>query len=196
MQTYEPKGFALPEIPGISAKQIDAHLALYQGYVKHANLVREKIAALTEADAAGNAYLISELRRRYAFEFSGMRLHELYFEQLERAVPADPSGKLAAKAVEKYGSWDAFVLHVKEVAMTRGTGWTLVTYDPVADTLHTAYAADHEMNHLATLPVVLALDMWEHAYMVDYLPAEKKSYIDAFFAALDWSVIEKRLPLP
>src|SRR3989338_7232485 len=81
--TYTAKTFNLSVLEGISEKQIKVHLALYEGYVKHVNLIMEKTQALKEADAEGNAYVIAELRRRFAFEFDGMLMHELYFAQLE-----------------------------------------------------------------------------------------------------------------
>lgn len=190
--TYEPRTFNLPELKGISEKQITAHLGLYEGYVKHVNLVMEKIAALKNTDTENNAYLIAELRRRFAFEFDGMRMHEYYFEQLEGASGSDSESALAKAAVEKYGSSDALSAHIKEVAGTRGIGWVVVYADPKAKTLHTVFVSDHELGQLAGLPIILALDLWEHAFMVDYLPAEKKTYIDAFFENLNWSVVEKR----
>ena len=191
--TYSPKTFNLPTLEGISDKQIKVHLALYEGYVKHVNLIMEKIKVLTEADAEGNTYLISELRRRFAFEFDGMRMHELYFAQLEAGGRKLEAGSaLFETASAKYGSCENFVKHIREVAGTRGIGWVVVYADPNAKTIHTTFVGDHEVGQLAGLPILLALDLWEHAYMVDYVPAEKKNYIDAFFANLNWSVVEKR----
>ncbi|MHB1769572.1 MAG: superoxide dismutase [Minisyncoccota bacterium] len=190
--TYKAKTFDLPALTGLSEKQIKVHLGLYEGYVKHANLIMEKIQSLKEADAEGNAYLVSELRRRFAFEFDGMRLHEYYFEQFEGGTAAMSSDSSLATAVtEKYGD-QGLVAHIKEVAGSRGIGWVVVYSDPRAATLHTVFVNDHELGQLAGLPILLALDLWEHAFMVDYVPAEKKNYIDAFFANLNWSVVEKR----
>jgi len=190
--TYSTKTFNLPVLEGISEKQIKVHLALYEGYVKHTNLIGEKIRALKEADAEGNAYLIAELRRRFAFEFDGMRMHEYYFEQFEGEKGGSRESALAKAAEEKYGSGENFIAHIKEVAGSRGIGWVVVYADPRAGTLHTIFVADHELGQLAGLPIILALDLWEHAFMVDYVPAEKKGYIDAFLANLNWSVVEKR----
>lgn len=190
--TYSTKTFNLPVLEGISEKQIKVHLALYEGYVKHTNLIGEKIQALKEADAEGNAYLIAELRRRFAFEFDGMRMHEYYFEQFEGEKGGSRESALAKAAEEKYGSGENFIAHIKEVAGSRGIGWVVVYADPRAGTLHTTFVADHELGQLAGLPIILALDLWEHAFMVDYVPAEKRSYIDAFLANLNWSVVEKR----
>ena len=191
--TYSPKTFNLPVLTGLSERQIQVHLALYEGYVKHVNLIMEKIKVLTEADAEGNAYLISELRRRFAFEFDGMRMHELYFAQLEAGGRKLEAGSaLFETASAKYGSCENFVKHIREVAGSRGIGWVVVYADPVAKTIHTTFVGDHEVGQLAGLSILFALDLWEHAYMVDYVPAEKKNYIDAFFANLNWSVVEKR----
>jgi len=190
--TYTPKTFNLPALSGLSEKQIKVHLGLYEGYVKHVNLIREKINALKSGDADGNAYIIAELRRRFAFEFDGMRMHELYFEQFEGSQTSLTAGGAFGKAIAaKYEDQD-LVAHIKEVAGSRGIGWVVVYADPRADTLHTVFVNDHELGQLAGLPILLALDLWEHAYMVDYVPAEKKNYVEAFFANLNWSVIEKR----
>ncbi|HET9641347.1 MAG TPA: Fe-Mn family superoxide dismutase [Candidatus Paceibacterota bacterium] len=190
--TYTAKKFDLPALEGLSEKQIKVHLALYEGYVKHVNLVLSTIAAYGKTDDEGGKYAIAELRRRLAFEFDGMRMHEYYFEQFEGEKGGSPESALAKAAAEKYGSGENFIAHIKEVAGTRGTGWVVVYADTRAKTLHTVFVNDHELGQLAGLPIILALDMWEHAYMVDYVPAEKKNYVDAFLANMNWSVIEKR----
>lgn len=191
--TYIPRKFDLPELKGLSKKQIDVHLALYEGYVKHVNLILDTIRDLRKADAEKNAFVINELRRRLSFEFDGMRMHEFYFEQFEKgAEVADDKSPLRVAADEKYGSWDLFLAHIKEVAGTRGIGWVVVYYDPAARTMHTGWVGDHELGQFAGLPIILAIDMWEHAYMVDYVPAEKKSYVDAFLENVNWDIPEKR----
>jgi Fe-Mn family superoxide dismutase len=189
---YSPRTFTIRSLERISEKQVQVHLALYEGYVKHVNLITDKIKALKEADAEGNAYLINELRRRLAFEFDGMRMHEYYFEQFEGEKGGSPDSALGKAAAEKYGSGDAFLAHIKEVAGTRGIGWVVVYADPRGNTLHTVFVNDHELGQLAGLPIILALDLWEHAYMVDYVPANKKNYVDAFLENVNWAIPEKR----
>ncbi len=191
--TYTPRTFNLPELKGLSAKQISVHTALYEAYVKHTNLIIEKIEKMHTDDAEGNAYVINELRRRLSFEFDGMRMHEYYFEQLEGGSVAHAAGSpLEDAAIERYGSWEKFMTHIREVAGTRGIGWVVVYFDPSGRTLHTSWVGDHELGQLSGLPIMLALDLWEHAFMVDYVPAEKKSYVEAFFDNLDWSSVERR----
>lgn len=189
---YEVRKFDLPELKGLSKKQIDLHLSLYEGYVKHSNLIMEKLAEMREKDAEGNAYAMAEIRRRFGFEFDGMRMHEYYFEQFEGGNQGNPESALAKAAAERYGSGEQFLAHIREVAGTRGIGWVVVYYDQIGKTLHTAWVNDHEIGQLGGCPVILALDLWEHAYMVDYMPAQKKDYIDAFFDNLNWNVCEAR----
>ncbi|MBI2409903.1 superoxide dismutase [Candidatus Kaiserbacteria bacterium] len=189
--TYSPRTFNLPALEGLSEKQIKVHLGLYEGYVKHVNLIIEQIQKLKEGGS--DQYVIAELRRRLSFEFNGMRMHEYYFEQFEGGPMApEPSSALALSVIEKYGSGENFREHVIEVAGSRGVGWVVVYADPRAKTLHTVFVADHELGQLAGLPILLALDLWEHAYMVDYVPADKKNYIEAFFANLNRGIVEKR----
>ena len=190
--TYEAKKFNIPELAGISAKQLEVHIKLYEGYVKFTNHLREVLKDLRK-DSEKNAYALGEVLRRFGFEFNGMRMHEYYFEQFENGATApDQNSKMALALIEKYGSWDEFINHFKSVGMTRGIGWTILYFDPIGNTPHTVWVNEHELGQLAGLPVILAMDMWEHAYMVDYLPAEKKNYIDAFFNNLNWSVSESR----
>ncbi len=192
MHTYSPQKFNIPTISGISQKQLDVHLSLYEGYVKHVNLIREKIADL-KADEEKNSFLISELRRRFSFEFDGMRMHEYYFESFEGGKnEINSGGTLLKELSEKYTDWDGFLKHFKSVGMTRGIGWTILYYDPRGKTFHIVWVTDHELGQLAGLPIILAMDMWEHAYMVDYVPLEKKNYIEAFLSNVNWKTSEER----
>ena len=189
---YVARKFTIPELKGLSQKQMEVHLSLYEGYVKHVNLIRERIAKLKESDE-DNSFIINELRRRFGFEFDGMRMHEYYFEQFEGGqTKPNEDMPLMSAATEKYGSWDAFIAHIKEVAGTRGIGWVIVYYDPSGRVLHTTFVNDHELGQLAGLPIILAVDLWEHAYMVDYVPADKKSYVEAFLENVNWGIPEKR----
>jgi Fe-Mn family superoxide dismutase len=192
--SYTARTFDLPALKGLSPEQIAVHLALYEGYVKHTNLILDTIEKFRTADAEGNAFVINELRRRLGFEFDGMRMHEYYFEQFEGGPrAATDEGALQKAAIEKYGSQDGLIAHVKEVAGTRGIGWVVVYYDRSGGTMQTAFVNDHEVGQLAGLTILLAVDLWEHAYMIDYRPAEKKTYVEAFLDNVNWAVVEHRL---
>lgn len=190
--TYTARTFNLPALEGMSEKQIKVHLGLYEGYVKHVNLILQMIAAYSKTEDEGGKFAVKELRRRLSFEFDGMRMHEYFFEQFEGEKGGDPNSALAKAAAEKYGSGENFLAHIKDVAGTRGIGWVVVYYDTALKTLHTMWVSDHELGQLAGLPIILALDMWEHAFMVDYVPAEKMNYVDAFLKNVNWKVIEDR----
>ena len=191
--TYNTQEFNIPDLKGLSAKQLEVHLGLYAGYVKHVNLIAQKLGGMRDGSVPNDAYTAAELRRRFAFEFDGMRMHEHYFEQLESGnKELDASGNLAKLVGEKYGDVSTFFDHIKEVAGSRGIGWIVVYYDPKGKTVHTVFAGDHELGHLAGLPILYVVDMWEHAFMVDYIPSEKARYLEAFLTNTNWEVVENR----
>lgn len=189
---YQERAFDLPTLTGISPKQVEVHLKLYGGYVKNLNTLVQTVEDLKK-DSEKNAYALAEVKRRMGFEFDGMRMHEYYFSQWEKAAQApDGASALAESLTRQYGSLESWMNEFKAVGMMRGIGWTVLYFDPQAGIFHNVWVGDHELGQLSGLPVVLAMDMWEHAYMVDYVPAEKGKYVDAFFNNLNWSVIEER----
>ena len=189
---FTAKTFALPELKGISAKNIEEHLKLYAGYVKFANYVQMQIAELSK-DADKNAYELGELQRRFAFEYDGMRNHEIYFSQFEGGMTGLGEGSAFKAAVEKeWGSFDAFLARFKAVAMTRGIGWAMLYHDTESGHLLTQWVDEQHLGHLQGLKPILALDMWEHAFVYDFPTSEKKKYVEAFFENLNWQKVEER----
>lgn len=192
---FTEQKFTIPELIGISTKTVEEHLKLYSGYVKGANLIQEKIDSLrtTEDEIAKNTYLISELQRRFSFEFDGIRNHEYYFEQFEGGPQSkNDQSELVAKIKETWGTYEAWLLRFKEIAMMRGVGWAVLYFDKKTNTLNHSWIEEQHLGHLSGASVLLALDMWEHSYMLDYVPSEKKKYIEAFFENLNFSVVERR----
>ncbi len=190
--TYEPVSFDIPELQGISQESIDMHLGLYAGYVKHVNLIREKIAAYS-ADTDSNGYAIAEMQRRLGFEFCGMRNHEYYFAQFEGGAKELPAGALKEKIEYQWGTLETWMTRFKEIAMTRGTGWAMLYHDPHTDQLVQTWVDEQHLGQLADVDIILALDMWEHSYLRDYLASDKGKYVDAFFSNLNWEVVSGRL---
>lgn len=186
---YTEQQFKLDNLNGLSAEQIEVHLKLYAGYVKNVNAIMSKIEEL-KADSETNALTLSELKRRFGFEFNGMRLHELYFETL--GGDGQPTGKLVDALAKQWGSLEAWMNEFKAMGAMRGIGWVLLTYDPKVQMFHNVWISDHELGHLATLPIIIAMDMWEHAYMLDYVPAQKSDYVVAFMKNLNWSTLNTR----
>ncbi len=190
--TFTEKKFQIGELQGISAKSIEEHLKLYAGYVKHANLIIDKIKEMS-ADSEKNAYPMGEMQRRFGFEFDGIRNHEYFFEQLEGGASAfNPDGALSKKIAETWNSFDAWLAQFKAVALTRGIGWAILYYDKTTDRLLHTWVDEQHLGHLTGLDVILALDMWEHSYLFDYVPSEKKKYVEAFFENLNAGVVEAR----
>jgi len=193
MQKYQEQKFNLPELKGISAKNIEEHLKLYTGYVKNANFIQEKVAELMQ-DADNNAYTLGELQRRFSFEFNGMRNHEYYFKSLEGGPTALlESSELKKKIESQFGLFDVWIDGFKRLAMTRGIGWAMLYYDKNTDQLEHAWVDEQHLGQLNGCQVVLALDMWEHAFVYDFQPSGKKQYIEAFFENLNWEVVEQNL---
>ncbi len=189
---YTPLTFDIPELDGISRETIDEHIGLYNGYVKHTNLIREKIEAYSH-DPENNNYAIGEMQRRLGFEFGGMRNHEYYFTQFEGGAQTLPEGKLKELIERQWGTVEAWKARFQQIAMTRGVGWAMLYHDPHTDQLVQTWVDEQHLGQLADLDIVLALDMWEHSYMRDYVPSKKKEYVEAFFRNLNWSVVAGRV---
>ncbi|MDO8589774.1 MAG: Fe-Mn family superoxide dismutase [bacterium] len=188
---FEEKKFNIPKLNGISEKAIEIHLGLYSGYVKNTNTILTKIDEYAE-NAEANAYALGEIQRRFAFEFDGMRNHEYYFAHFENGSTALTVESSLKKAVEEeWGDFDKWLNRFKSIALTRGIGWAILYYDPHTKRLLNAWVDEHHLGQLVGPAPILVLDMWEHAYFIDYTPAEKKKYIEAFFENLNWGNVEQ-----
>ena len=192
METFTLKTFNLPELNGIGAKNIEEHLKLYKGYVTNANLIISKIKELS-TDEEKNAYVLGELQRRFSFEFNGMRNHEYYFNQFEGGAKIITENKLKEMLAKQWGSYEMWLARFKAVAMTRGVGWAMLYYDQTSGNLVNQWVDEQHLGQLIGITPILALDMWEHAYVYDYPTSEKKRYIEAFFNNLNWEVVEQRV---
>lgn len=189
---FTPKKFNIPEIDGISKKTIEEHLKLYQGYVKHSNLIQEKINEY-KTDVEKNAFVLGELSRRFAFEFDGMRNHEYYFEQLEggpKRVAMD--SPLSKKMIEDFGSVEQWLEEFKQLCLTRGIGWAVLWYDKTTNKLINAWVDEQHLGQLNGLTFIYGIDMWEHSYLMDYIPSEKKKYVESYLNATNQEVSENR----
>lgn len=191
MKTYPEKQFKIGELKGISEKTIIEHKKLYSGYVKHTNLILEKINEYA-TDAEKNAYVLGELQRRFGFEFDGMRNHEYYFENLENGPSEITDGDLKDAILKEWGSFEDWLNRFKAISLTRGIGWAVLYFDPIEKRLLNAWVEEQHLGQLNGLHFILGLDMWEHSYMLDYVPSEKKKYVEAFFENLNWKPSEDR----
>ena len=189
---YEPRTFNLPSLDGISDESVKQHIGLYQGYVKNFNAIS---AALPEyaKDSEKNAHALSELIRRRSFEFGGMRLHEYYFEQFEGGARAmNQEGAFAKQLAKEYSKAEHLVPYMTAIGNMRGPGWAILYWDAQAQQFLAGFSGEQHQGHFVTLPIVLALDVWEHTFLLDYGASGKGKYIEAFFKNLNWGVIEQR----
>jgi superoxide dismutase, Fe-Mn family len=177
-------------LEGFSAKQIEAHLGLYRHYVDKINEIEERLqhAERDEADYSYAAY--SELKRREAIPFNGAYLHELYFENLTPKSVTPPAALL--KAVnDSFASFDAYLADLTAAAKST-TGWVVTASCSVDGRLHNYVLQEHHIGLPVHQKVLLAVDCWEHAYMIDY-GTQKPEYLAALFKLLDWKEAGRRL---
>jgi Fe-Mn family superoxide dismutase len=190
--TYTAKEYArLIGTPGFSEALLKNHFTLYQGYVTNTNKELEILEQLLkEGKSATPEY--AELKRRLGWEFNGMRLHEYYFDNLGGTTPLDADSKLAKKLVENFGSIDAWDKDFRATGAMRGIGWSVLYQDSVEGKLINFWINEHDEGHPAGGIPILVMDVFEHAYMLDF-GLKRADYIDAFSKSIDWKTAEARL---
>ncbi|MBX3300613.1 MAG: hypothetical protein KF693_00200 [Nitrospira sp.] len=139
--------------------------------------------------------IYSELTRRLGFEYNGVVLHEYYFGNLKREAnkQPEPHGPFAQIAEQSFGSFDIWKTDFSSVGMMRGVGWAICYLDLAREVVSNHWINLHEDGHIAGFVPLLVMDVWEHAYLLDYKPSERSDYIDAFFSHVDWKAVEKRM---
>jgi len=189
---YEARNFDhLLGTEGFSNTLLTNHFTLYKGYVTNTNTLAEKLdAMLKEGKAATPEY--AELSRRFGWEFNGMRLHEYYFGNMVKGGAAlDKASALYAKIVQEFGSYDNWEKDFKATGAMRGIGWTILCHEPVGGRLFNVWINEHDVGHLAGTTPLLIMDVFEHAFMIDY-GLKRADYIAAFFKAIDWKTVAER----
>lgn len=179
-------------LPGFSDALLTNHFTLYEGYVKNTNALAEKLAGFAEQGMTATEPEYAELRRRFGWEWNGMRLHELYFGNLTKeAVPLSGGSELAKEIVEQFGSLEAWEKDFRAAGAMRGIGWVILAKDMETGKLMNVWINEHDTGHLAGTRPLLVMDVFEHAFMLDY-GIKRADYIDAFFKAIDWKVVKER----
>ena len=196
--TYNARQFNLSGLKGISDQTLEMHFKLYEGYVKETNNLTDRI---TEFIKDGNvdqdempAY--SELTRRLGFEYNGMVLHEYYFDNLQTGGGLGDPGKSSefVKAAEtSFGTYDIWKADFVGIGKMRGVGWAICNQNPANGRISNHWITLHETGNVAGFNPILVMDVWEHAFLLDYKPAERPKYIEAFFSNINWTEVEKRL---
>jgi len=189
---YTPKDYSkLLGLAGFSETLLKNHFTLYQGYVTNTNKVLD-ILGLMAKDGKTATPEYAELKRRLGWEFNGMRLHELYFENLGGKAPLDLAGKLGRRIVEQYADIESWEKDFRATGAMRGIGWVVLYEDPSNGRLINFWINEHDVSHPAGCAPLLVMDVFEHAFMIDY-GLKRADYIEAFFKAIDWAAVGARL---
>ena len=176
---------------GFSETLLTNHFTLYQGYVTNTNKLIDLLTAMLKEGKTGTPEY-AELKRRFGFEFNGMRLHEYYFENLGGKAPLDKTGTAAKKLADAYGSYEAWEQDFRATGAMRGIGWVVLYQDNMTGGLCNQWINEHEVGHLAGCRPILVMDVFEHAFMLDY-GLKRADYIAAFFKNINWKAVEARL---
>ena len=198
IDVYKPRQFNLSNLKGISDETLEMHFKLYEGYVKETNKLNEKISEFVKGGKVDQDEFAeySELNRRLGFEYNGMVLHEYYFDNLKTGGgTGDPNNsssfrKAAEQSFDSYETWKAEFVGIGKM---RGVGWAICYQNPTNGALSNHWITLHETGNVAGFTPVLVMDVWEHAFILDYKPADRPKYIEAFFTNIDWTAVEKRL---
>ena len=189
---YTARDFSdLISMEGFSETLLNNHFTLYQGYVNNTNKLLALLASMVKEGRVGTPEY-AELKRRFGFEFNGMRLHEYYFGNLGGGQDHDRSGRLSRKLAGDFGSYEDWEKDFKGTGMMRGIGWAILYQDNASGRLINQWINEHETGHLAGCVPVLIMDVFEHAYMIDY-GLKRADYMEAYFRNIDWGAAEGRL---
>jgi Fe-Mn family superoxide dismutase len=189
---YTSKDYSkLLGIDGFSDTLLKNHFTLYQGYVTNTNKLIETLGQMVKEGKIGTPEF-AELKRRLGWEFNGMRLHEYYFENLGGKGEFEKTGKLSQRISEDFGSYDIWQKEFRAVGGMRGIGWVILYQDPSTGKLLNFWINEHDVGHPAGCKPILILDVFEHAFMIDY-GLKKADYIEAFFKNINWKTVEERI---
>lgn len=189
---YTAKDYSkLIGMEGFSEILLKNHFTLYQGYVTNTNKVLDTLEQMLKGDKAGTPEF-AELKRRVGWEFNGMRLHEYYFENLGGKAQIDKAGRLAKKMAEDFGGYEVWEKDFKATGSMRGIGWVVLYQDISNGRLINFWINEHDVSHPAGCIPLLIMDVFEHAFMLDY-GLKRTDYIGAFFKNINWQTVEARL---
>jgi len=190
--SYQAKDYtALVGMEGFSEALLKNHFTLYNGYVTNSNKLLETLVAML-ADGKQSLPEYAELKRRFGWEFNGMRLHEYYFQNLGGDGTLAPTSPLAQQLVAQFGSYEAWRKDFLATGGMRGIGWAILYQDPSDGKLINCWINEHDGGHPAGGNPILVMDVFEHAFMLDY-GTKRADYLEAFLRKVSWTAVEKRL---
>lgn len=188
---HQPRKFDLKALDGISDSQISQHRdILYTGYVNKLNEIEERLRSvdITKANQVFSDF--RALKADETFALNGVILHELYFENLG-GRESKPKGRLADMLAKEFGSFEKWVDNLKACGMA-ARGWVILGLSAYDGRLHNYCLDTHNNNVPANVIPILVMDVYEHAYVIDY-GVKRPPYIDAFMRNIEWAVCSQRL---
>lgn len=189
---YEPVNFDhLLGTQGFSNELLKNHFQLYEGYVKNTNQLLEELEAL-QKQGEEKTPQFAELSRRFGWEYNGMRLHEYYFGNMSnKSVILSKDARLSGKIKEEFGTYENWKNNFIAKGEMRGIGWVILYLDVRQDRLFNVWINEHDAGHLAGAIPLLVLDVFEHAFTLDY-GIKKDGYITSFFNVIHWDEVAHR----
>ena len=179
-------------LEGFSEKLLNTHFALYQGYVTNVNKISGIIDELLKSEK-GSTPEFAELKRRFGWEYNGMKLHEMYFENLSKEHQTlSKESDLYKQLVEDFGSIENWLKDFKATSTMRGIGWTVLYFDTQDKRLFNVWVNEHDGGHLTGMKPILVLDVFEHAFFTDY-GSKRVDYIEVYFKSINWKTVESRI---
>ncbi len=189
---YEAKNFDnLLGLNGFSDNLLKNHFTLYQGYVTNTNKLLDVLMQIMK-DGKMSTPEFAELKRRLGWEFNGMRLHELYFGNMTKnKTSLSETNSLYKMMVKTFGSGQACHENFVATGTMRGVGWVVMYHDREGDRLFNVWINEHDVGHFTGCVPLLVMDVFEHAFMLDY-GLKRADYIKAFIDAIDWDAVSER----
>jgi Fe-Mn family superoxide dismutase len=189
---YQAKDYTyLIGLEGFSEALLKNHFGLYEGYVKNTNTLIEKLSSLEPGTPE-----YAELKRRFGWEWNGMRLHELYFGNMTKRETLNTKHQASEKKMQEvlsksFGSFEKWREDFIGTGAMRGIGWVILAHDEESGKMFNTWIDEHNTGHLTDVEPLLVMDVFEHAFMLDY-GMKRSEYIEAFMNAIDWNVVKER----
>lgn len=190
---YHPKkyDYLFMKMPRIHQSLLEMHFTLYEGYVKQVNALNKMLRQLESTSFSEHTFLYQSIKRQYGWEYDGMVLHEMYFDNLGGNGEANYRSPVAKKLIDQFGSVENWQNSFKELAQMRGIGWVVLYYDPDNKEFKNVWIQDHSRGLLVNGIPIIVIDLWEHAYITEF-GLNRMAYMDMMFAYLNWEVINNR----
>jgi Fe-Mn family superoxide dismutase len=187
--------FNFDRVQGLSKRALDLHVGLYETYVNEANSMLEQLHEFPRDHKLLPAERLQRdgLVHRFCFEHNGVTLHEAFFEGLVGPGSGPAASSVFSEALDiSFGGFDQWQKDIVELAQTRGVGWVITFHSKDDNRLINAWVDDHTRGLLQGMSPIVAFDLWEHAYLLDFKPSQRSDYLKVLFDNIDWRLIEQR----